>query len=100
VVFFSLQRGVEKVLNSKFKNIKRKTRPDGKWQMIIFDIPERKRHLRDLLRIKLYFLEYKMFQQSVWISPYDTYKETEKFLRENSLDQYVRLFLIEEINKE
>ena len=93
------KKGIEKVVNFKFKikTEKREKRSDGKWQMIIFDIPEREKYLRDLLREKIYSLGYKMLQQSVWVCPYDVFKETEKFLREYSLDQYIRLFLIEEI---
>lgn len=91
------QKGAKKVLNLRFKLKKRKRRPDGKLLMIIFDIPEKKRYLRDLLREKLRQLGYKMFQQSVWICPYDVLKETEEFLREHFLDPYVRIFLIEEI---
>lgn len=91
------QEGTERVFTLRQKNEKKQKRTDNKWEMIIFDIPERKRYLRDLLRIKLYSLGYKMLQQSIWVSPYDIYKETEKFLREYSLDQYVRLFLIEKI---
>lgn len=91
------KKGIEKVIRTKSKLIKKKKRPDGKYVMIIFDIPEKKRYFRNLLRAKLYSLGYKMLQQSVWISPYDVLEETEKFLREYSLDQYARLFLIEPI---
>jgi len=91
------KKGIDKVINLKFKIGERKKRPDKKWQMLIFDIPEKKRYLRDLLRVKLYFFGYRMLQQSVWICPYDIFKETERFLREYSLDEYVRIFLIEEI---
>ncbi|NOQ67825.1 hypothetical protein GQ568_00095 [Patescibacteria group bacterium] len=65
--------------------------------MIIFDIPEEKRYLRNLLREKLLLLKYKMLQQSIWICPYDVQKETEFILREHSIDPYIKLFLIEEI---
>lgn len=91
------RKGAEKVLKIRLKSTERKLRKDGKWQMIIFDIPEEKRHLRDLLRENLYILEYKMLQQSVWVCPYDVLKETEGILRRYNLDQYVKLFLIEEI---
>ncbi|MFH1838265.1 MAG: hypothetical protein ABH808_02080 [Candidatus Kuenenbacteria bacterium] len=91
------KKGTEKVLNLKLKTEKRKRRSDKKYQMIIFDIPEKKKYLRDLLRKKLLQLEYRLFQRSVWVCPYDVLKETEKFLREHSLDPYVRIFLIEEI---
>ena len=91
------KKGAEKVLKAKLKIKNKQKRPDGKWQMIIFDIPEEKRHLRDLLREKLRLLEYKMLQQCIWICPYSVQKETELILRKYSVDSYIKLFLIEEI---
>ena len=91
------KKGTEKVLQVKLKTRNDKKRSDGKWQMIIFDIPEEKRYLRNLLREKLLFLKYKMLQRSIWICPYDVSKETEFVLRKYSLDSYIKLFLIEEI---
>ncbi|MBW6440484.1 hypothetical protein K0B03_00405 [Patescibacteria group bacterium] len=91
------QKGAEKVLRAKLKTEKKRKRADKKWQMIIFDIPEEKRYLRDLLREKLRALEYQMLQQSIWVCPYDVQKETEILLREHSIDPYVKIFLIEEI---
>ncbi len=91
------KRGAEKVLKVKLKTERKKRRSDEKWQMIIFDIPEEKRFLRDLLREKLRLLEYKMLQQSIWVCPYNVQKETELILRKHSLDLYVKLFLIKEI---
>ncbi len=89
--------GNERVLKIKYKMMDKKRRKDGKLQMIIFDIPEKKRYLRDLLRKHLIFLGYKMLQKSIWICPYDVLKETEEFLRKYAIDPYVKLFLIEEI---
>ena len=91
------KKGAEKVLKVKIKTEKKRKRFDGKWQMIIFDIPEKKRQLRSLLREKLFLLEYQLLQKSIWICPYDVSKETEFILRKYSLDPYVKLFLIEEI---
>ena len=91
------KKGAEKVLKIKLKIERKERRIDEKWQMIIFDIPEEKRFLRDLLREKLRLLEYKMLQQSIWICPYNVQKETEFILRKHSLDPYVKLFLIKEI---
>lgn len=90
-------KGAEKILKIKLKTKERKKRTDGKWQMIIFDIPEKKKRIRELLRDSLYFLGYQKLQQSVWVCPYDVLKETEAVLRSYSLDQYAKLFLIEEI---
>ncbi|MCK5122714.1 MAG: hypothetical protein KAQ87_00995 [Candidatus Pacebacteria bacterium] len=91
------EKGTEKVLKTKLKMQNKKKRSDEKWQMIIFDIPERKKGLRNLLRGKLRLLEYKMLQQSIWICPYNVQKETQFILRKYSLDSYVKLFLIKEI---
>jgi hypothetical protein len=90
-------KGEIKALKTKYKLLDKKQRKDRKWQMLIFDIPENKRFLRDLLREYLYFLGYRMLQRSIWVCPYDVFKETEYFLRKYSLDSFVRLFLIEEL---
>lgn len=91
-------KGVKKATEIKYKMIEKKKRKDGRLEMVIFDIPERKRKLRDLLRKNLQYLGYKMFQKSIWICPYDVLKETEEIIRIFSLDPYVRIFLIEEID--
>jgi len=91
------KKGAEKVLKAKLKIKNKKKRSDEKWQMIIFDIPEEKRYLRNLLREKLLLLKYRMLQRSIWVCPYDVQKETEFILRKYSLDPYVKLFLIKEI---
>lgn len=93
------KQGIDKVLKISFKieaqdNQKRK---DGKWIMLMFDIPQWNKKARTLLRNVLCNLGYKMFQQSVWVTPYDVSEKTEKLLQTYSLDQYVRIFLIEEL---
>ena len=93
------KKGIDKALQAKFKieNNSRQKRKDGKWIMLIFDVPEKWRKSRDLLRSILYNLGYKMFQQSVWITPYDVSERTEDLMQKYSLDNFVKIFLIEEI---
>lgn len=91
------KKGMDRVFKTKLKLENKKLRRDKKWQMIIFDIPEKKRKLRDLLRTHLQFLKYEILQKSIWVCPYDVLKETENFIQQNSLDQYVKLFLVKEI---
>ena len=93
------KKGGEKVLRAETRAENFKKRTDGKWTMIIFDIPEKKRHLRDILRNYLRLLKFKMLQQSVWVSPFDVIKKTENILQAFSLDPYVKVFLIEEIEQ-
>lgn len=91
------KKGIQRALQTQCRLTKRIKRNDAQWQMLIFDIPERKRLLRTILRQNLLRLGYQMLQQSVWVCPYDVYQETEKLLMVYELDPYVRLFLIKEI---
>lgn len=54
---------------------------DGKWRVVIFDIEEKSRKKRDLLRLKLRELGFGMIQESVWISPYDIIVDFREFVR-------------------
>lgn len=91
------KEGVGRVLKASFVVEGRNKRKDKKWIMLIFDVPEKYRKSRDLLRSILHNLGYKMFQKSVWITPYDVSEKTEKLLQYHSLDNFVKIFLIEEI---
>ncbi len=91
------KEGLGKALKASFIMEGKKKRKDGKWAMLIFDVPEKHRQSRDLLRSVLHNLGYKILQQSVWVTPYDVSETTEKLLRMYSLDKYVKIFLIEEI---
>ncbi|AKM84089.1 TPA: hypothetical protein DCZ46_00055 [Candidatus Campbellbacteria bacterium] len=44
---------------------------DKKWRVIIFDISENKKSLRDLLRLNLNRLGFVKLQNSVWVFPYE-----------------------------
>ena len=44
---------------------------DKKWRVLIFDIPEKKRLLRDKVRLTLSSIGFKRLQDSVWVYPYD-----------------------------
>ena len=90
-------KGAEKVLKTKFKIEKKKKRKDGKWLMVIFDVPEKKRNLRNVLREYLQVLGFQMLQQSVWVCPFDILKKVEGMIIEYGLDSYVKIFLIEEM---
>lgn len=93
------KKGTDKALKASFKIDKSKLRKrkDGKWIMVIFDIPQNRKRDRALLRSVLKNLGYKLFQQSVWINPYDVSEKTERSLQFYCLDKYVRIFLINEI---
>lgn len=54
---------------------------DKKWRVIIFDIPNKYKRVRDVFRLRLQQLELHQLQESVYISPYPCFDEIE-FLRE------------------
>lgn len=91
------KKAIDKVLLASFKTESKAKRKDGKWIMIAFDIPQKHPKARLLMRSVLKNLGYKMFQQSVWVTPYDVFDKTEQLLQYHSLDTYVRIFLIEEL---
>lgn len=44
---------------------------DGKWRLLIFDIPERRKKIRGQVRSTLIMLGFMRLQDSVWVYPYD-----------------------------
>ena len=63
---------------SKIKLKLRMAKPkrwDGKWRIIIFDVPEKLRGKRDLLRKELNNFGFTQLQRSVWAYPYPLPKE-------------------------
>ncbi len=50
---------------------KKPKRWDGKWRVLVFDIPEYRRTMRDRIRKTLVGLGFHRLQDSVWVYPYD-----------------------------
>lgn len=50
---------------------------DGRWRVVIFDIPENKKNHRDVFRRKLIDLGFERIQDSVWRHKYPCKKEIE-----------------------
>ena len=72
--FIRLTPEGEKVLRKiELRNFKMKIprKWDGRWRIIIFDIREKRKLLRDNLRSKLSLIGFVRLQNSVWVYPYD-----------------------------
>ena len=65
---------------------------DGKWRVILFDLPEEERASRDLLRTKLRVSGWGCLQRSVWISP-DPFKGFASELRPLAVNAANLVFL-------
>lgn len=86
--------GREEILRYNFEEmeIERPEKWDGKWRMVIFDIPETHKAAREMFREKIKTLGFYRLQDSVFIYPFPCEKEIE-FMREYlGIGQYV-LFL-------
>jgi phenylacetic acid degradation operon negative regulatory protein len=62
-----------------------------RWTMIIFDIPERDKKKRDILRYQLQKAGFGMMQGSVWVKPFDVAEEFRKIMRSKNLQWQVKV---------
>lgn len=81
---------------SKTLNIKPE-RWDGKWRIIFFDVPEKKRRYRDELRSMIRAIGFREFQKSIWIYPYKVPKFLSDILFEEHIKHYTRLITTDKI---
>ena len=71
---------------------------DGKWRLVIFDIPEESAPQRDLLRRLLKKNDFYKLQASVFISPYPLNREAINYLKETGLIDFIRILKVEEMD--
>ncbi len=71
---------------------------DGKWRMVIFDIPEDARDKRDTLRRLLKTNQFVMLQASVFVSPFPLNREAVDYLKQTGLIAFIRFGKIEELD--
>jgi DNA-binding transcriptional regulator PaaX len=78
--------------------LKHNPKRDGIWKIIVFDIPESKRSVRNFIRGKLRALGFKKWQNSIWVSPYELDSDLEKELSELAKKIFIRLIKTTDIN--
>ncbi len=72
---------------------------DGTWKIVIFDIPEKHKNVRGLLRSKLKQLGFKKWQNSIWISPFALETSIEEEFRALAGKFFIRLIKTKDINE-
>ncbi len=98
--FLKLTQKGELELLFKKARFKQYTAWDGKWRVVMFDIPEDAKHKRDKLRRLLKAQNFLMIQNSVFISPHPINMEGVMFLKESGLDSYIRIARIDEMDND
>lgn len=73
---------------------------DGKWRMVLFDIPSSMKKLRDNFRFHLKRLGFYQYQKSVFIHPYPCQEEIDFLLELYSARRYVRQLVVSEIDND
>jgi len=81
-------------------NVQKQEKWDGRWRMVIFDIPEGSRDRRDQLRALLKRQGFIKLQASVFVNPYPLNREALDFLKLSGLMAYIRIAKIEEFDDE
>lgn len=75
----------------KTLSIKKPKHWDGQWRIVLFDIPEDRRKLRDIFRKRIKQLGCYELQKSVFVHPYECFKEMEILIDFYHADRYVCL---------
>lgn len=88
-VYLELTSIGAKKLKRRFPLFLQDKKWDGLFMVVIFDIPEENRIIRNQLRHKLQKLGFGMLQKSVWISPYHFEEDMREFLAANGLGDSV-----------
>lgn len=58
-------------LETRNYNLAKPKRWDKKWRVLIFDVPEKRRGIRDKIRNTITAVGFMRLQKSVWVYPYD-----------------------------
>lgn len=94
--------GKQKALTYDLEKIKIKHPKiwDKKWRVVLFDIPNDRKKLRDILRRHLKNLEFYEFQKSVFVHPYDCKDEIDYLVEFYSLRAFVRFIIADSVDNE
>lgn len=90
--FLLTKKGRMKILKYIIKDQEEK-KWDGRWRIVIFDIPENIKRRRDRFRDMLKIFKFIQLQKSVWISPHDHSEDLEMVIDELGIEEYVQYFI-------
>lgn len=95
-------KGKEKALtyNLDEMEIKKPARWDGKWRIVLFDIPEKIRWARDAFRRHLNQLGFYEFQKSVFVHPFDCQDEIDYLIEFYNARKFIRFIIAESLDNE
>ncbi len=95
-------KGKEKVLTYNLDEmaIKKPKQWDGKWRIVLFDIPEKMRKIRDAFRHHLNQLEFYEFQKSVFVHPFNCQDEINYLIEFYNARKFIRFIIANSLDNE
>src|SRR3989344_5504856 len=94
------EKGKGRLLKYDFENIKLKAKKrDGKWRLIIFDIPESKKRNRDAFRKKLLQIGCIRLQDSVFVSAFPCKDEVDFLCHYLEISNFVTVVSLDRIER-
>lgn len=81
-------------------HLTRPSRWDGKWRVVLSDIPETRKAVRDTLRYQLKRLGFQELQKSVYVVPFDCNKEIEFLTELHNVRKHLRFIVADSIDNE
>ncbi|MDO8529081.1 MAG: hypothetical protein Q7S18_00230 [bacterium] len=95
-------RGMKRVKEFCFENIKiqKPKRWDGKWRVLIFDIPTKPKiynRARDAMRHKVKKLGFFQLQKSVWVYPYECEDELLLIAEIYNVQKFIEILTVEKL---
>jgi len=96
--YVSLTEKGERKLNHYRVTEKNKTKWDGKWRVVIFDVWENTRYKRDFLRNEIKNFGFIQLQRSVWIYPYECAEFIELLKTDLSFGKNIRYMIVDKLD--
>lgn len=94
------EKGKRRLLEYDFENIERKAkRRDGKWRLIVFDIPEHKKRSRDAFRKKLLQIDCVRLQDSVFVSAFPCKDEVDFLSHYLEISDFVTVVVLDKVER-
>lgn len=92
------EKGERKLLYYKIIEKKQNNKWDGKWRVVIFDVWEKTRSKRDLLRMEIKDFGFIQLQRSVWIYPYQCEEFIELLKTDLAFGKNIRYMVVEKLD--
>ncbi|KUP09302.1 PaaX family transcrtiptional regulator [Bacillus coahuilensis m2-6] len=91
--YYLTERGVKRIEEAAERIFKLKPDDwDGKWRMLMYNIPEEIRSIRDELRKELIWSGFGTFSNSCWISPNNLKEQVDELVKKYEIEPYIHYF--------